>query len=144
MITSAIRGSTVFRGDEMSKWIEWIPEMAHGILQQLLNTAGKRSDIIWLVDPPPFGRVAATPCDMKAVEHYVEQGGVPIGWLDDKGLIHSFHLTPPFEPPNFHISVEGIGHIGYDHFMLSKEFIGDLYDDLAEGTKLRKRGVARA
>jgi len=122
------------------KWIEWVPEMAHGVYQQLLNEAGKHSSAIWIVEPPPYGRVSCAPINMEAVQHYVDQGGVPVGWIDENGFIHTFKLRSPFEPPDFKISVVGLGGINYEYFSLTKQFLGEVYDELCrQNVGLRKR-----
>lgn len=117
----------------MAKWIEWVPEMAYGVHQQLLSEAGKHSGVIWMVEPPEgfgMGRVSCTPVDMDAVQHYVDEGGVPIGWIDLEGNVHSFKLKPPFEPPGFLLPVEGTGSIDYQHFQFTKAYIAEVYDML--------------
>jgi hypothetical protein len=114
----------------MAKWIEWVPEQAHGVLQQLMREAGKHSGIIWLVEPPPYVRAAITPVDKNGVEHYIAEGGLPVGWIDDKGNIHTFHLNPPFDPPNFNVITEEGMNINYEEFYLSKQWITGLYEGL--------------
>jgi hypothetical protein len=114
----------------MSKWIEWVPEMAHGVHQQLLSAAGKHSGVIWMVEPPPFVRVATTPVTMDGIQHYINEGGVPIGWIDLEGRVHNFKLQSPFQPPDFKIHVDEVGELPYEFFSLSKEFIAEMYDQL--------------
>jgi hypothetical protein len=123
----------------MAKWIEWIPEMAHGVHQQLLSTAGKHSGVIWLIEPPPLVRVATSPVMLDGIQHYIDEGGVPIGWIDLEGNVHNFKLQAPFEPPDFKINVDGMGELPYEFFWLSKELISDLYDQLC----LRNIGLTK-
>jgi hypothetical protein len=93
-----LHGALLSLGELMARWIEWIPEMAHGVHQQLLHEAGKHSSVIWLIEPPPMVRVSCTPLEMKAIQHYIDEGGVPVGWVDQQGYVHAFRLKPPFDP----------------------------------------------
>jgi hypothetical protein len=113
----------------MAKWIEWVPEMAHGVHQQLLATAGKHSGVIWMIDPPPFVRIATTSVSMEDVQFGINEGAVPIGWIDLEGNAHNFKLKTPFEPPDFKISL-GEGFLPYEHFSLPKELLNEMYDQL--------------
>jgi len=114
----------------MSKWIEWVPEQSHGVLQQLMNIAGKHSGVIWLVEPPPYVRVALTPVDKSGVEHYIGEGGLPVGWIDKLGNIHTFRLNPPFDPPNFSVTTEEGIVLTYDQFYLDKHWVASLYEGM--------------
>lgn len=125
-------------------WIEWIPEMAGGIYSQLLAEAGKHSGVIWMVEKPPYARVAITPVTMEGVKRYVEQGGVPVGWIDVAGRAHTFKLEAPFEPPNFEIDVlseTGPATLNYADFQVNTKMIYDLYKVVSHGEgDLRKSG----
>jgi len=115
----------------MPKWIEWIPEQAHGVLQQLMKIAGKHSGIIWLVEPPPYVRVALTPVGKEGVERYIAEGGLPVGWIDKLGFVHTFRLDAPFDPPNFSVTTEEGIVLTYDQFYLDKHWVASLYEGMA-------------
>src|SRR5258708_38506244 len=102
------------------RWIEWIPDTEVGVLQQLMHEAGKHAGVIWLIDPPPTMRVSCTPVELEAIKHYMTEGGLPVGWIDLQGFVHSFVLKPPFDPPNFKLEAEGLS-IPYG-FHFSKDF----------------------
>ena len=112
--------------------VKWIPEQAHGIFQQLMTKAGKHAGVIWLKDGPPMVRAGITPVEMQAIQQAVDDGAVPIGWIDLQGHTHTLRLEPPFDPPNFTLhAVEG--DLTYEEFVgspVTKEWIGGLYDEL--------------
>lgn len=114
----------------MAKWIEWIPEMAYGVHQQLLITATKHSGVIWLVEPPPYIRVGCSDISMDSIRHYLAEGGVPVGWIDTNGNAHSFTLKPPFEPPNFKMMSEEGDELDYSFGGFSKDFLNEMYDSI--------------
>lgn len=125
----------------MAKWIEWIPETETAIYQQLMTEAGKHSGVIWMVEPPPAIRASCTPVNMEAIKHYMAEGGLPIGWVDLNGNVHSFVVNPPFDPPNLKLMTED-GEMPYgNHF--TKDFIGELYNHICmQNMSLHKRNSA--
>lgn len=121
------------------KWIEWVPDTEFGVHQQLLNAAGKHSGVIWMVTPPPEMRLSCTPVEMEAVKHYMEEGGLPVGWVDLQGNVHSFVLESPFDPPNFRGFAMGGMLLPYGiHFR--KEFLSELYDEICVQNMHKHRG----
>lgn len=114
----------------MDKWIEWVPEQAHGVLQQLMRSAGKHSGVLWLLTPPPYVSVALAPVNAEGVDTYIAAGGLPVGWIDKTGSVHTFHLNSPFDPPNFRVTIaEGIT-LDYEQFRLDKRWVAGLYENL--------------
>lgn len=115
----------------MAKWIEWIPEQAHGVLQQLMKIAGKHSGVIWLIEPPPNVRCALTPVGKEGVERWIAEGGLPVGWIDKQGHVHTFRLDAPFDPPNFSVTTEEGIRLTYEQFYLDKQWVARLYEEMA-------------
>jgi hypothetical protein len=111
------------------RWIEWDDAAAQGVYQQLLAGVKKNSAVIWMVEPPPYIRLACTGVETEAVRHYLNEGGVPIGWVDVEGKSHSFKLEPPFQPPNFRVSMEDGTEINH-YLIFTDEYIGEMYDAL--------------
>jgi len=107
------------------KWINWLPGMEQGVFKQLLDVAGERSSIVWMVEPPPYLRVVLTPLDIEAVTHFMAEGGVPIGWISPKAECHGFKLQPPYEPPNFRVMFVDGKERGYT-FRFTDAYVQDM------------------